>query len=295
MTIWEEGEGSGVTQSMLSMSPGTQLDEQAGSHGETPRSRFSFYLGNVTIGHFVAIGILLLIPVLWHTLFHRKPKESFRVDFVVDVSQLRGSGGAPRGGVQSDPGRLRVVNVDKLRAKIEEKQRKEREKAEKAEKERLEKEKKEQELKDALAAKNINTNSPTITREFPPVNRSANPGPKLTDEEISRRLAQGATAGDHTTRLEGDALNLAKIRGQLNNAWSQPSHAEVGNAVAEVTLKFAPDGRIISAALTQKTGVPSMDSSVMEAVNSVTRVDGVSEDFLKYHSEITVDFKVTPE
>jgi hypothetical protein len=30
-------------------------------------------------------------------------------------------------------------------------------------------------------------------------------------------------------------------------------------------------------------------------VNSVTRVDGVSEDFLKYHNEITVDFKVTPE
>jgi hypothetical protein len=275
---------------MLRMSPGTRLDEQAGSHGETPKSRFSFYLGNVTIGHFVAIGILLLVPVVWHTMFHRKTKDSFRVDFVVDVSQLRGAGGTPRGGIQSDSDRLRVVNIDRLRRKIEEKQRKEREKAEKAEKERLEKE-----LKDAEAAKKIKVSSNTVTRTIPAGNTSTNQVRKYTDEEVRRMLAQGATAGDRNVVPEGDSLYYEIIKRMLNNAWTHPSRAEVGDAVAEVTLKFAPDGRIISAALTQKTGIPSMDSSVMEAVNSVTRVDGVSEDFLKYHSEITVDFKVTPE
>jgi hypothetical protein len=275
---------------MLRMSPGTQLDDRSGWHGETPKSRFSFYLGNVTIGHFVAIGILLLIPVLWHTMFHRKPKESFRVDFVVDVSQLRGSGGAPRGGIQSDPGRLKVVDLARVRRKAEEKQRKDREKAEKAEKERLEKE-----LRDAEAAKKIKVSTNIISKQYPPGNSSTNQVRKYTDEELRRMLAQGATAGDRNVVPEGDTLYYEIIKRMLNNAWTHPSRAEVGDAVAEVTLKFAPDGRIIGAALTQKTGIPSMDSSVMEAVNSVTRVDGVSEDFLKYHNEITVDFKVTPE
>ena len=201
-----------MTQSMLRMSTGTRLDDQSGPHGETPKSRLSFYLGNVLIGHFVAIGLLLLVPVIWDAIFHRQTKDTFRVDFVVDVSQLRGGGGAPHVN-QSDPGRLRVVNLDKLRQKIEDKQRKEREKEEKAEKERLEKEKKEQELKDALAAKNIKVSTNIISRSFPTVNSSANQGKQLTPDEIATLIEQGARAGNYNAVPEGDALNFERDQG----------------------------------------------------------------------------------
>ena len=265
------------------------LDERPGGRGETRNSRFFFYLGNVTIGHFVALGLLILVPSCWHSFFHKKSRDTMPVIFMIDGSQLR-SGSSGGGRTSQDGSNLKIPSLQKIRQKIEAKQQKEREKEEKLEKERLEKEKKEQEKAEKIK---VSTNLVTLPPNV--ANNSTPNGKRLTTEEIARMLALSATVGDHNEIPEGDTLYYEIIRRTLYNAWNQPSHDEVGNAVAEVTVKFMPDGRIAGAALTTKTGIANMDSSVMDAVNSLSRIDGLSPDFLKYHNEVKIGFTVKEE
>jgi hypothetical protein len=275
------------------------LDERPSRRVENRSSRFTFYLGSITIGHFVAVGLLILIPALWHGFFHKKSADTFPVEFVVDVSQFSAapvSAGGHTSQNNSDVN-IKIPSLNKIRHKIEEKQRKEREIEEKLEKERLDKEQKAQEKAEAEAAKTnkINVSTTQVTR---PSNVPYNPthnGPQLTPEQLREYLMQGAKAGDHTSIPEGDDRYFAMIKNQLYNAWNEPSHDEVGNAVAVVTVRFLSDGKIVGAALTTKTGIASMDNSVMEAVNSLSRIEGLSPDFLKYHNEVTVEFKVRQE
>jgi outer membrane biosynthesis protein TonB len=116
--------------------------------------------------------------------------------------------------------------------------------------------------------------------------------PKMTDKEIMEWLLKGAKLGDHTSIPDEESRGFEAVRNALYRAWNEPSKAEAGSSVSEVTLRLAMDGSVISAELSQRSGNPIMDTSVQRALASVRRVNGVSADFVKRHPVIEVAFKV---
>ena len=120
------------------------------------------------------------------------------------------------------------------------------------------------------------------------------PTVKLTPEEIRRRLALGAKEGDRTTVIpEEETRCLMVIRETLYAAWRQPSTAEAGSTVVRAEISFNGDGRIVGRRLAGASGNSVMDTSVMQAIRSVQRINGLTARFLERHQfKITVAFKV---
>jgi outer membrane biosynthesis protein TonB len=116
--------------------------------------------------------------------------------------------------------------------------------------------------------------------------------PKLTDREIMEWLMKGAKLGDRTSIPDEESRGFEAVRNALYRAWNQPSQAEAGHAVAEVSLRLAMDGSVISADLSQRSGNPTLDVSVQRAMASVRRIDGVTAEFVKRHPVIEIAFKV---
>jgi len=118
-------------------------------------------------------------------------------------------------------------------------------------------------------------------------------GRRLSQDEIARLLALGATPGDRNEIPEGDALYFEAIRRVLHAAWTQP--AAVPNTLsAEVEIHLAETGVILSRRLVRTSGNAVMDRSVLEAVQSVDRIDGLSPDFMRRRPKVTITFELTP-
>lgn len=237
-------------------------------------SQFSNCFKISTVAHFAAVGLLLLVPVFVR-VFRSDSSLSRQTEFMVDVSSLQGSSGRTSAGQSADVTSFRIKKIRK-RNLIP---------------------KKEEPKPDEAEVKNQAVKSSPITVKQQVNNSGVQPGygKKLTPEEIQRWMNLGATAGDHNSILEGDALYEEIIKRACYNAWNQPSYQEVGRATAEVTIKFLPDGTIVDVTMTRKTGNAAMDGSVMQAVNSLKRIDGLSPDFLRYNSPVIVSFRVTFE
>jgi len=116
--------------------------------------------------------------------------------------------------------------------------------------------------------------------------------PTLSDEQIRKLLDEGARPGSYTSILDEDSRCLEMVRRALYAAWSQPSAADAGAAVSEVAIRLDAGGRITGRELKKASGNAMLDGSVMQAVNAVGRVDGLTPSFLARHEVITVSFKV---
>ena len=136
--------------------------------------------------------------------------------------------------------------------------------------------------------KRIRVSERRVTRSTEP----RSPEPALSAEEIKRLLDAGATPSDHTSVPDVDRRSLETLRRRLYGLWEQPSVAEVGGAVAEVSLRFRPDGTVVATELVHPSGNPVMDESVRRALKSVSRIEGLSATFLRQHPLITVAFRV---
>jgi outer membrane biosynthesis protein TonB len=66
---------------------------------------------------------------------------------------------------------------------------------------------------------------------------------QLSEAEIQKLLAEGATAGDYTSIPDEDSRCLAQIQKTLYAAWVQPSSEAAGGAVALLSVAFEPGGR----------------------------------------------------
>jgi len=117
--------------------------------------------------------------------------------------------------------------------------------------------------------------------------------PRLSPEEIRRRLAAGAEAGTRNTPVpDEDARCFSLIHRVLHEAWAQPSAEAAGDATATVAIRMDTSGRILERKLVKRSGNNELDVSVMTALNAVERIGGLSVAFLSRHDEITVSFKV---
>lgn len=116
--------------------------------------------------------------------------------------------------------------------------------------------------------------------------------PALLEEEIRRLLEKGARLSDVTRIPSDDAIYREIIRRTFYDAWLQPSKEEAGDATAEVELRLADGGLVLSHRLVNGSGNSIFDASVLEAVGRVQRIGGLSLEFLARNPVVTISFRV---
>lgn len=116
---------------------------------------------------------------------------------------------------------------------------------------------------------------------------------RFTEDEILKLLNQGAIAGDRNTAApDADQRFIAIIKGVMDQAWAQPGREAVGDSKTTVRIRFDSRGRIIERAIVSRSGNDMMDASVLEALNHVQKIDGLSPDFISRRNPVTIAFQV---
>jgi colicin import membrane protein len=116
---------------------------------------------------------------------------------------------------------------------------------------------------------------------------------RLSQEELARLLAMGATAGNRNLTPEGDSLYFEVIRRKLYKAWVQPGSVP-SQLTAEVEITMNAAGDIMNRRMLRGSGNAVMDASVMDAVRSVLRIDGLSKDFIESkRGRVTITFELS--
>ncbi|MBQ6102640.1 MAG: TonB family protein, partial [Kiritimatiellae bacterium] len=158
---------------------------------------------------------------------------------------------------------------------------------------------------DTRNVKIVKRTMPTTTRKIVPLPSTRPPqpvvvrtapafsGPRLTDEEIRKLLAMGATVSDNTS-IPPDELHrcYALIQKQLYAAWIRPSAASATGREPVVSISIGPGGTVRSASLKTGSGDAEFDRSAVAAARAVTRFTGLSEDFVRENPTFTVAFKL---
>jgi len=138
----------------------------------------------------------------------------------------------------------------------------------------------------------------------PPIERSTNrvvrqqPAPAqpvLTPEQIRQQLA-GAVPATQSRSSSGPSSNVdwyyALVQQTLNDAWVQPSGGVPGSKTF-VSIRVARDGSITRRDVSQRSGDPAMDDSVLRAVQSVSRLRPLPREIEGAHHDITIEFELT--
>jgi outer membrane biosynthesis protein TonB len=115
----------------------------------------------------------------------------------------------------------------------------------------------------------------------------------LSAEEIKKRLLQGAEISDHNVIPEDETLIYRKILHDVfYAAWQQPSRADVGDVTVEAEVVLGPDGSVVSRRIIRKSRSPLLDDSVEQALQAVTRVNGLTPEYIRQKNPFIVTFRV---
>ena len=134
-----------------------------------------------------------------------------------------------------------------------------------------------------------------VERSTRRITRTENTPPKknrLTEEEIRKLLAKGARPSDHTSIPDEDARCFEIVRRTLYETWAQPAAADVGGTTVEAVIRLAGDGRIVGRDLKRASGDAALDRSVMDALQIVQRIEGLTPGFVERHPTVSVLFRV---
>ncbi len=118
--------------------------------------------------------------------------------------------------------------------------------------------------------------------------------PTLTKAQIEQALNQsvrftsvGGTPGGSTSAL---AAYFAQVREAMYAVWRQPSGAGASGIRTQVRVKVVRGGGVVSRQLVSGSGSAVMDASVMNAVQSVSRLPPLPADISGDDLEIVVEF-----
>ena len=118
-------------------------------------------------------------------------------------------------------------------------------------------------------------------------------GPRLSEEELSRRLAAGAKIGTATTPDPGDSARCQiAIRDQLYAAWIRPDASHLTGRAPEVEIRLGPGGEVRGVSLSKSSGSAVLDESVLSAARAVRRFRHLSETFVRANPSVTVSFRL---
>jgi len=85
---------------------------------------------------------------------------------------------------------------------------------------------------------------------------------------------------------------MAVIKNTLHAVWEQPNSEDVGDAVAVLQLKLGRNGSVSGARLSRKSGNAALDRSVLDIINSVRYIRGLTPEFIRRHPTVTISFTV---
>lgn len=156
---------------------------------------------------------------------------------------------------------------------------------------------------DTSKARLVHKTVPSTTRRIVPLPSTRPPrtirttptfsGPRLSAEDIQKRLDMGATVSDHTSIPATELQRCyALIQRQLYAAWIRPSADSANGREPVVSISIGPGGTVRSASLRTSSGDAELDRSAVAAARAVTRFTGLSEDFVRENPTFTVAFKL---
>ena len=275
------------------------------------RQNYSTELLWVTIGHGLAIGMLLAIPMIHGCegpmtdmsapIVIVEPPPSDAPDTPTEVMkdvpappEVKPEMEEPKEAPHADPDEVPILDKPKDKPKV---------KDPKVKPEVKPKEKPKPEVKPKGGIKI----SHTLVKRMP------NGKGKLTPEEVRKLLERGARLGNHSSLSEADMRRLLNGNTQFGNgspisqefvvldmvrqamyrAWDQPTNIGIAGLVTKVELTFSSSGSITDFRMVSSSGNKTMDASVMRAVQSVRHVAGLPASFLSTHRRIPVSFELT--
>jgi hypothetical protein len=117
--------------------------------------------------------------------------------------------------------------------------------------------------------------------------------PVPAPEEIANELL--GSFGDVATsmRIQQPDQDAPILRAAFYAPWLPPSRHEVADAKVAARVVFESDGRVSRAEIESPSGIPSLDTSVVNALERVSRVEGLSDATLKNSDGVTIVFSVT--
>ncbi len=139
----------------------------------------------------------------------------------------------------------------------------------------------------------VNTNKTIRRMDTPPRPQTPNQ-PTLTKEQIRKLLEANvkfSSSGSPSTSFSDLSLYYATVRDAMYGAWNQPSTVARG-LVAEVSIKVQRSGAVTQRRLSRPSGNKVMDDSVMQAVNSISRLRALPAEIRDDPLDITIEFVV---
>lgn len=123
---------------------------------------------------------------------------------------------------------------------------------------------------------------------------AANPG--LSANEIKQALAlpPADSAGPQPVD-ELDTTYKRIIEEVFYRAWHPPSYADAGNATATASIELRAGGVVTARRLSRPSGNAVLDASVVKALESVTRIPGLSRSYIERNSPVELVFNVEKE
>ena len=117
----------------------------------------------------------------------------------------------------------------------------------------------------------------------------------MSEAEIRKLLEQGYKPGAVTQLSANEKQRcISLIREAFYSKWNRPPWTDTLKEM-HMKVRFDANGRVVGYRLAQSSGDPKADATVLDAAALVHMVSGLSTDFLRENSEVTVKFKVTPQ
>ncbi|NKB25093.1 MAG: TonB family protein [Kiritimatiellae bacterium] len=119
--------------------------------------------------------------------------------------------------------------------------------------------------------------------------------PQLTREEIRKLFAENAPPTRNTTSYKDEIPSwyYALVREKMYQVWEQPDGmSSRAGLIATVQIRVQKNGAITKRVLVQSSGDDVIDQTVMNAVQSVSRLKPLPSEYKKSYKDIAVDFQL---
>lgn len=239
---------------------------------ESMNITFEQNLKYVTTAHFAILGVLIALSSFHGCL---NTREIHQTPIFMVAMELN----SPKGEENTKSDAIEIKKPDKKEDKKKEDKKKEDKKVDK---------------KDFIKTVDSNKKNVKKNDKLPP-NKIAPRDPVLSEEEINKWLAQGATVGEINIKPEDTAIAYEMIKKAFYSAWNQPSYAEVGNRSVEIVIKLDAAGNVIYKEITKRSGIQSFDDSVQQAMSAVIKIENLPDKFAGQTGEIPIEFNLKPE
>ncbi len=126
------------------------------------------------------------------------------------------------------------------------------------------------------------------TKKYNPTKQTT--AKKLSEAEIQKLLNQGYRPGRENIIAPNEASRcFNRIREVMYEAWDQPTDASL---VATLEIRLDKTGRVSNPRIVKSSGNSFFDQSVLNAASSVTRISGLSAEFLDNYETVTIAFQL---